>query len=132
MQVKGIDHVNIIAADLDETVRFYGDLLGLRRGDFPGTAMGVKGAWLLDALDRPIIHVAVYDPQRHGEQEWRSMPTGSIDHVALICEDFDGTVARCDALGIAHRVNIPAGASFRQIVVTDPNNIKIELNFAGD
>ncbi|RZJ94855.1 MAG: glyoxalase/bleomycin resistance/extradiol dioxygenase family protein, partial [Novosphingobium sp.] len=35
MTVKGLDHVNIIAGDLDETARFYGDLLGLRRGETP-------------------------------------------------------------------------------------------------
>src|SRR5258708_6659412 len=51
MSVTGVNHVNIIANDLDETCQFYEDLLGFKRGETPGTAMGFKGAWLLDDED---------------------------------------------------------------------------------
>lgn len=132
MQVKGIDHVNIIAADLDETARFYGDLLGFKRGESPGTAMGFKGAWLLDANDWAIIHLMNFNPERHGETKRKAMPTGSIDHVALACHDFAGTIARCEELGLEHQVNDRKFGDVRQIFVTDPNNVKLELNFAGD
>jgi catechol 2,3-dioxygenase-like lactoylglutathione lyase family enzyme len=131
MQVKGLDHVNIIAADIAETARFYEELLGFRYGERP-SEMNFPGGWLYDADDRPIIHVIGYDRARHGEQERHTMPTGSIDHVALACEGFAAMVKRCEELGIAHRVNDRKYADLRQVFVTDPNNITLELNFAGD
>jgi catechol 2,3-dioxygenase-like lactoylglutathione lyase family enzyme len=131
MQVKGLDHVNVIAADLDETIRFYQDVLGFRFGARPAE-MTFAGGWLLDATDRPIIHLMAYDPARHGPDERRAMPTGSIDHVALACADFASTVRRCETLGIPHRVNDRKYGDLRQVFITDPNNVTLELNFAGD
>ncbi|MCW1431446.1 VOC family protein [Novosphingobium sp. JCM 18896] len=131
MSVKGLDHVNIIAEDLDATARFYGDLLDLRRGETPGTAMGFKGAWLHDTSGKPIIHLMGWNDDRHADLD-RGSATGSIDHVALACEDFAGTVARCEALGVEHRVNDRKYGDLRQVFVRDPNNVMLELNFAGD
>ncbi|MEO5586540.1 MAG: VOC family protein [Novosphingobium sp.] len=131
MQVNGLDHVNVIAADLDETIRFYQDVLGLKFGARP-SEMNFAGGWLLDAGGRAIIHLITFDPARHGEQERRSMPTGSIDHVALACADFAGTVKRCEDLGVAYRVNDRKYGALRQVFITDPNNVTLELNFAGE
>ena len=130
MRVTGINHVNIIARDLDETARFYADLLGLRRGQSPGAAMGFKGAWLHDAEDQPIVHLMAWNAERHGDGERED--TGAIDHVALNCEDFAGTLARCAELGLDHRVNDRKFGDFRQIFVTDPNGVTLELNFPGE
>ena len=71
MHVKGLDHVNIIAADLDETARFYESLLGLRVGRPAGVPAGFDGRWLFDEADRPIIHVMAYNEDRHGKEENR-------------------------------------------------------------
>ncbi|MDR2858453.1 MAG: VOC family protein [Novosphingobium sp.] len=131
MPVNGVNHVNIIASDLDETCRFYENLLGFKRGETPGTAMGFKGAWLLDATDRPIIHLMAFHSERHAGLD-RGSATGSIDHVAFTCEDFTGTLQRLQELGLEHRVNDRQFADLRQIFVTDPNNVALELNFAGD
>jgi catechol 2,3-dioxygenase-like lactoylglutathione lyase family enzyme len=131
MPVRGLDHVNIIAADLDETTRFYKDLLGFRYGERP-SEMNFAGGWLLDGDGRAIIHLITPDPARHGDQDRRTMPTGSIDHVALACEDFAGTVRRCEELGVAHRINDRKYGDLRQVFVTDPNNVTLELNFTGE
>lgn len=132
MRVKGIDHVNIIAADLEETERFYETLLGLRARPMETLLPGFEGRWLFDADERPIIHLMRFDPERHGEGERHGMPTGSIDHVALACDDFAGAIRRCEALGVEHRVNDRKYGSVRQIFVVDPNNVKLELNFSND
>ena len=130
MPVNGLDHVNIIAADLAETTRFYEAVLGFRYGARP-SEMNFAGGWFYDTADRPIIHVIVYDPARHGATERRAMPTGSIDHVALSCEDFVGMVRRCEQLGVAHRINDRKYGDLRQVFITDPNNVTLELNFTG-
>jgi hypothetical protein len=39
---------------------------------------------------------------------------------------------RCAKLGIEHRVNDRKFGDLRQVFVTDPNNVVLELNFAGE
>lgn len=131
MPAKGLDHVNIIAADLEETTRFYEDVLGLEYAARP-SEMTFAGGWLRDGTGQAIIHLIGYDSARHGVPERRSMPTGSIDHVALACEDFAGTVRRCEELGIPHRINDGKYGDLRQVFITDPNNVTLELNFTGE
>lgn len=131
MRVTGLDHVTIIAADLDETARFYESLLGLRYGARP-SEMNFPGGWLYDSAGQAIVHVIVFDPARHGNQPPHSMPTGSIDHVALACEGFAALLARCEELGIAPRVNDRKYGGLRQVFLSDPNNVTLELNFAGE
>lgn len=131
MTVRGLDHVNIIAADLDETAAFYEAVLGFKRMQRPD-GMNFGGGWLIDASGNPTIHLMTYDPARHGDAERKGMPTGSIDHVALACEDFAGMIARCERLGLDHKINDRKYGDLRQVFVTDPNNVTLELNFAGD
>lgn len=89
--------------------------------------MGFKGAWLHDAEDRPIVHLVAWNAERHGDGKREN--TGSIDHVAFTCEDFAETLARCAELGLEHRVNDRKFGDFRQVFVTDPNGVSLELNF---
>jgi catechol 2,3-dioxygenase-like lactoylglutathione lyase family enzyme len=131
MHVKGIDHVNIIAADLDATARFYEAVLGLRSARIPHAPAGFDGRWLYDAADRPIIHLMGYQSARHGGRDLAGA-TGSIDHVALACVGFIGMQRHCEQLGIEHRVNDRKYGELRQIFLTDPNNVALELNFAGE
>lgn len=130
MPVKGLDHVNIIAADLGETTRFYRDVLGLEYTPRPAE-MTFAGGWLHDASGHAIVHLIVYDPARHGDTVRRTMPSGSIDHIALSCEDFAGTVRRCKELGVPYRINDRKYGDLRQIFITDPNNVTLELHFMG-
>jgi catechol 2,3-dioxygenase-like lactoylglutathione lyase family enzyme len=133
MKVNGLDHINIIANDLDETVAFYETVLGLHGQKTPNTMPGFEGRWLNDAGGRAIIHLMTHNAQRHGERLAASgRATGTIDHIALACEGFEATKQRCAELGIEHRVNDRQFADLRQIFVTDPNDVSLELNFAGD
>ena len=133
MQVSAIDHVNIITNDLDGTAAFYERLLGLRRAESPGAAMGFKGAWLFDAADNAIVHLMWNDPARDiGAGHVPGDKTAAVHHVAFRCAGFDSAKARLDEAGTAYRVNDREFGGLRQIFVTDPNNISLELNFAGD
>lgn len=133
MQVSAIDHVNIITNDLDGTASFYEGVLGLKRTDSPGSAMGFKGAWLRDASDNAIVHLMWNDPGRDlGAGHVPGDKTAAIHHVAFRCEGFDGARARLEGMGIAYRVNDREFGGLRQLFVTDPNNISLELNFPGD
>jgi len=131
MQVNGLDHVNIVTADLDGTARFYANVLGLRTEKSPNAPPGFDGRWLYDASGRAIIHLMAHMSDRHGARD-PAASTGHIDHVAFACEDFAGMIRRCEELGVDHRVNDGKFGSLRQVFVTDPNNVVLELNFRGD
>ena len=130
MQVSGLDHVNIVTDDLDRSAQFYERLLGLTATRPPHARPGMDGRWLYDAAGRAIIHLALRNPEMH--RPGPSPDTGPIDHVALACTGFEAMLARCVELGLEHRVTDRKFGTLRQVFVTDPNNVVLELNFAGE
>lgn len=131
MKVHGVNHVNIVARDIDATAEFYQRVLGLEAKLPPMTVPGFQGRWLCDADGQPIIHLMGYSEERHAQRRVGE-DTGSIDHVALSCRDFAGMLEHCQSNGIEHRINNRQFGDLRQIFVTDPNGVALELNFAGE
>ena len=79
-----------------------------------------------------LVHLGLKDPERdYGPEHVPGSVTGSLHHVAFACEDYDAAKARLDAFGAEYRTTEVSGFDFRQIVLKDPNNINLELNFAG-
>jgi len=130
MRVEGLNHINIVAADLEKTVGFYETVLGMKAERIPMAPAGFNGRWIYDEAGQPIVHVQEYSPDRHGDPAPGT--TGPIDHIALTCSDFDGMLRRCEELSIAHRINDRQFGDLRQIFITDPDNVSLELNFPGD
>jgi catechol 2,3-dioxygenase-like lactoylglutathione lyase family enzyme len=120
MTIAGLDHITVNASDLDASRRFYVDVLGLRDGDRP--AFDVPGIWLY-ATDHPIVHLV-------GGRESGAATTGPFDHFALQAADLLGVVGRLKAADIAYELFVVPGLERRQVFVTDPDGVKIELNFA--
>lgn len=130
MQVQGLNHINIVTGDMAATEAFYADLLGMTSQPLPMAPAGFSGRWISDADGNPIIHVQAHNPERHGEL--RTGLGGALDHVALTCTGFEATKARCESLGIVYRVNDRQFGNLRQVFVSDPNGVSLELNFPGD
>ena len=130
MRVNGLNHVNIVDSDIDRTVQFYQTVLGMRAEPIPMAPAGFDGRWIYDEDGQPIIHVQAYNAERHGAPGGGK--TGAIDHVALTCSDFAGMLRRCEDMGIDHRVNDRQFGDLRQVFITDPDNVSLELNFPGD
>ena len=118
MTIKSLDHVNIVTAQLDDTVRFYEKFLGLKKGDRPNFSF--PGAWLYCG-DVPIIHLIGREPEGPG--------TGVVDHVALGAEDLRGFVRRARKEKFEYEIKDVPGGRIRQMFIYDPNGVKIELNF---
>ena len=55
--------------------------------------------------------------------------TGTIDHIAFACQDFDGFKLKLEGLGIPYAEAGVASAAVRQLFLRDPNGIVVELNF---
>ena len=119
MKLKNLEHVLVVARDLDETRDFYTGVLGLAVGPRPDFSF--PGYWLYLG-DTPCVHLSTRDRQ--------PAAGGAIDHVAFNGEDFDGTCRHFDELGIAYTHRQVPGRPLQQIFLTDPNDVKIEINFA--
>ena len=129
MRVEALDHVNVITADLEGSVRFYAELFGLEPRDGPPPLTHENARWMYDAAGRAVIHINSLECPRAYDREVHAGPTGALHHVALRCSGYEELRARLARHGLEHRINVVAAIGLRQIFVLDPNQVLLELNF---
>ena len=122
MTIAGMNHFTVLTDDVERTVRFYGDVLGLRAG--PRPAFNFPGAWLY-AAEEPILHVI-------GGRSKNELNAGVIDHMAFTGRDLVATLATLKAQGIEHDCRRLVNSGVWQVFFFDPNGAKIEVDFAAD
>lgn len=128
MPVSGLLHVAIKTADLDATVRFYCDVIGLVPAPRPD--FGYPGAWLAVPGGAAIVHIYAGGPALG--REGRVVPgTAAIDHVSLTASGYHATLARLRERGIEWREFAVPGTTLWQIFVYDPSGVQLELTFDG-
>jgi catechol 2,3-dioxygenase-like lactoylglutathione lyase family enzyme len=135
MAVVGLDHVNIRTADPISTLGFFRDVLGMRVGLPPGATNNDFGGWIYDTEDRPVVHVGGLNapyPSDTGAPVEALRGGGAVHHVALSCSGFEATQARLKDLDVEFRANEFPQFNLRQIFVTEPNGVLLELNFRPD
>lgn len=133
MRIKAFDHVNVITDHMDETAGFYTAVLGLKRRDAPPPLLVHEVQWMVDDAGRALIHIAHADRLRAmGREVTLGQRTGAINHIAFSCKGFAALIARLEVQGVEHRVNTIESIGLKQVFVTDPNLVVIELNFYGD
>ena len=131
--VRTLDHVNIQTAAVAETARFFAEVLELRPGPvFPGADMA-QVTWMFDAQDRPLVHITV-PGMTFAEDAERAIrgDTGALHHVAFECDGHEAMLARLERLGHGYRCREIAAIGLRQVFVSEPNGVLLELNFRGD
>jgi len=124
--VKGIDHITIVAQDLDKSVEFYVGLLGMKhigRPDF-----GFPGHWFQAGSTQ--IHLN----QQGVEAGLAGMPISTATeiarafHYAFVVDDCDATAKQLRQQGVqiveGPRTR-PDGA--RQLYLRDPDQHLVEL-----
>lgn len=114
--ITGLNHANISTAKLQETIDFFVGVIGLKVGPRPDFAF--PGAWLY-AGDQAVLHLV--------ERAQAYAPNGAIDHISFTVSDLDHAIRRLDERGIAYRISVIPSGLGRQVFLTDPNGIKIEL-----
>jgi catechol 2,3-dioxygenase-like lactoylglutathione lyase family enzyme len=121
MAVAGMNHFTILTDDLNGTLAFYDEHLGLKAGPRPPFAF--SGAWLYPSgSGDAILHII-------DGVERKVLVKGVIDHMAFSGRDLAGTVAKLKARGVAHELRrLPAYGTW-QLFFHDPNGAKVEIDF---
>jgi catechol 2,3-dioxygenase-like lactoylglutathione lyase family enzyme len=118
--MKRMDHFTIVTTKLEETLKFYTQVLDLTDGPRPD--FGVPGFWFYLG-DHPVLHVIKV-------KEMPRSVRGGLDHMAYWAENFVETAAKLDAAGVAWRViRTPRPYDTWQIFFNDPNGVEVELDF---
>ena len=125
MELSQLDHVNIQTARLDETVRFFEAVLGLRPGTRP--AFPFPGAWLYLG-DQAVIHLIGLQP----DDPAAITGSGAVNHLAFMGKDCQEFLSRISKAGIPHIVRDVPGLDQRQVFLKDPNDVTVEISFQGE
>ena len=97
MAVEGMNHFTILTNDVEGTLDFYDELLGLTAGPRPN--FDFPGAWLY-AGEAPILHVI-------GGRPKSELKPGVIDHMAFTGRDLSGTLVAVAVDLLHHLRDLP-------------------------
>jgi len=97
-------------------------VLGFVNG--PRPPFDFPGAWLYSD-GHPVLHLNDISPTDTPQRP----DSGVIDHVAFGSSGFEEMKQRLAQKGVQFRVNNVPNSTRRQIFLTDPNNVLIELNY---
>lgn len=147
--IRGIDHINIVVADLARSVRFYTEVLGFRKtadvtmeGDWIESIIGLRGVRGLVAFVEPpgggvrIELLQYVAPAGVALPENSRANTLGLRHVAFRVDDIAGLAARLRAAGVtlfSDPVKVPAGvvkfaAGDKSLLYfLDPDGVILEL-----
>jgi len=136
MPIEKLDHYSIRTTDLDATRNFYVDVMGFEVGPRPNFPF--PGVWLYQG-GIAVVHVIGIDPNDSAglldylgtRDQGDAKGTGMIDHVAFLCSDIDGVRTRIAGSGLEFTERQVPAMDLRQIFVTDPSGVVVELNFPG-
>lgn len=134
MPLTELNHYFVRANDLEQSRRFYCDVLGFEempRPDFPfpGCWLGVGGKIQVHMGQHGIPDSGLYYLGTSAQSATDN--TGVVDHIAFLATQPEVFASRFDAIGLkAHKRYLPQFHLF-QMFVKDPNGLTIELNFHG-
>jgi len=122
MTIEGMNHFTILTDDVQKTVSFYQDLLGLTAGTRPNFEF--PGAWLY-AGGAPILHVIGGHPRD-------DLKAGVIDHMAFSARGLASVLANLKSRNIEHLCRRQVDSGTWQVFFFDPNGARVELDFPAD
>lgn len=116
-----LEYTGIRVRDLDRSLRFYTEGLGLRAG--PKGRMAAGGIWqeLHDPDSGAVLELNYYP----GEPQYRE--GDELDHLGFRVVDLDASIQRLTALGARVRIRPFLDAGARLAFLSDPDGVWIEL-----
>lgn len=116
MDLLGVHHVSLNVSDLDQTVDFYTQALGLKLLDRPDESISVPGKWLRCADGRQ-IHLLLND-----------VPEGKGQHFAFEVGDVSAVVRELADKGVKLSTPSTIEGICVQAFCTDPSGNLVEFN----
>ena len=134
MGLHHLEHFLIQTADMAATRDWYVKVLGFTEGEHPDFKFPV--CWLyIGSTD--VIHITeggknVSENRKKylGQQSDAVHGTGVIDHVAFRCTGLAEMSEHLTSIGMSFSKRQVDDQGLFQLFLTDPNGIKVELNFA--
>ncbi|WP_454726651.1 MULTISPECIES: VOC family protein [Cupriavidus] len=119
MPIAGMNHFTVLTDALEDSVRFYREVLGFETG--PRPPFSFPGAWLY-AGGAPIVHLVA-------THALPAPSAGVLDHMAFTATGLAHHVSDLRRRGIPFTLGRLAGSGLWQLFLHDPNGAKIELDF---
>lgn len=120
VQLRALDHVTLRTRDLDASLAFYREVLGLEIADWR-PPFSFDGAWLALA-GHAVVHLVAGRAVAGTES--------AVDHFAISGAGSPETAkAELTARNIAFDERETPDGRFRQLFVRDPDGVKIEIVF---
>jgi len=123
MALGRLDHVLVLTDDLEVTKNFYCEALGLEVGERP--ALEFPGYWLY-LEGAPCLHLAERASYEAHAATLGLQVGAAVDHVAFSGAGYERFAARLEAAGVDAVTHTVPG--LRQLFVTDPNGVRVEVN----
>jgi len=134
MPLTHLEHFLIQTEDLDGTVDWYVDVLGMEEGPHPDFKMPVRWLYL---GEEPVLHLTVggenvsENRKKYlGQQSTATKGSGVVDHVAFRATGLTEIMNHLDDKGIEYTKRQVDDQGLFQLFLIDPNEVKVELNFA--
>ena len=132
MNIRTLDHVSFLVADVARSCRFYSQVLGLQEIPRPSNASNA-GAWLTNETRTFQVHLIgedeagrvtqTYTPYRNDE-----MAKGKGSHAAFEVDDLEATLQHLRSQQVAIQGGPrPRGDGVQQLFICDPDGYLIEL-----
>ena len=136
MPLTNLEHFLIQVGDLDGTVNWYTDVLGMEEGPHPDFKIPVS--WLYIGGEA-VLHVtvggeAVSENRKKylGQNSTAIKGSGVVDHVAFRATGLREMMAHLDAKGVVYTKRQADDQEVFQLFLMDPNEVKVELNYAAE
>ena len=127
MKLPALEHVTIHTTNIEESVAFYREFLGLNPGFRP--PVDPPGVWLyVEGATTAMIHLIDEDPE---SEIAKAASTGKFDHFNLRMSGLDAYLAKVKASNQWYTA-IPLMAGLSQIQHRDPSGVMVELSFFGE
>jgi catechol 2,3-dioxygenase-like lactoylglutathione lyase family enzyme len=139
MAITKLAHYSIRTTALEDSLRFYTEILGFQAGFRP--SFDFPGHWLYrggDEAEFGIVHLIGIDADDPaglvdylGDKDAASLRgSAAVDHLAFLANDLPDMHARLRRAGLPFRERTVPQLGLHQLFVEDPSGVTIELNFA--
>lgn len=129
MPLLDLHHVALKSADLEKTIAYYTDVMGMEQVARP--QLSFPGAWL--QMGSTMFHIYAGEPARTHDGDYNYTQLMSpVDHIALRATGFDEMRDKLKASGYPWRQNNIPDFKLWQLFAHDPSGVTIELNFEAE